>query len=309
MLADDRPVLARGHSKAANSSVEPFLRWAGGKRWLASTLAPLIKARLSGTYFEPFLGSGAMFFAVAPERSLLSDLNADLVGAFRAVAEMPEELLEEVRALPVNAETYYELRAEEPQDLLQRAVRFVYLNRTCYGGIYRENKRGAFNTPYGGGSRTPAPLWERSLVDLCSSLLRQEEIALAVQDFESSINAAGEGDVVYCDPAYSAATRAHFDRYGAVIFGWEDQMRLASAARRASTRGALVIVSNTFCAEVRELYGDAECVLLEKTKAIGNAAKDPNRRKEYLLVLEPQDDASSAGAWETLGRVESRDSS
>lgn len=304
MLAGGSLFRDRTASEATESVVEPFLRWAGGKRWLALALAPLIKARLRGTYFEPFLGSGAMFFAVMPERALLSDLNADLIGAFRVVAERPEELLGEVRALPVNAETYYELRADEPRDLLRRAVRFVYLNRTCYGGIYRENKRGKFNTPYGGGSRTPAPLWQRSLIDLCSPLLRKDGIALEIQDFESSLNAAGKGDVVYCDPAYRAATRTHFDRYGAVVFGWEDQVRLARAARRASARGALVVVSNTYCAEVRELYGDAMRILLEKTKVIGNAAKDPNRRKEYLIVLNPDDDEVTAGGWEIVGRVE-----
>ncbi|ABG04791.1 DNA adenine methylase [Rubrobacter xylanophilus DSM 9941] len=301
MLTDDR-LLRDG--EASESTVEPFLRWAGGKRWLASTLAPIIKSRLRGTYIEPFLGSGAMFFAVAPEKALLSDLNADLVGAFRAVAERPDELLEEVRALPVNAETYYKLRADEPLDPLQRAVRFVYLNRTCYGGIYRENKRGVFNTPYGGGSRTPAPLWERALIERCSPLLRKGGITLEVSDFELSLDAAGEGDVVYCDPAYRAATRAHFDRYGAVVFGWEDQVRLAAAARRAGARGALVIISNTYCPEVRELYGDVTRILLEKTKAIGNAAKDPNRCKEYLIVLDPEDDEGSARAWETVGRIE-----
>lgn len=304
MIAGDH--LAKGSevSEATENTVEPFLRWAGGKRWLASALTPIIKSRLKGTYFEPFLGSGAMFFAVAPERALLSDLNADLIGTFQAVVERPDELMEEVRALPVNAETYYEIRAEESLDPLRLAVRFVYLNRTCYGGIYRENKRGMFNTPYGGGSRTPAPLWERELIQRCSPLLRKDGITLEVSDFELSLDAAGEGDVVYCDPAYRAATRAHFDRYGAVIFGWEDQVRLAAAARRASARGALVIISNTYCPEVRELYGDSTCVLLEKTKAIGNAAKDPNGRKEYLVIVEPEGKKASPGAWDIVGHVE-----
>ncbi len=281
--------------------VEPFLRWAGGKRWLAQKLAPILKNRLKRRYFEPFLGAGAMFFAVAPERAVLSDLNADLIGAFRAVTERPTDLLEAVRALPVDEGTYYRLREEEPEDLLRRAVRFVYLNRTCYGGIYRENKRGKFNTPYGGGSRTPSPLWENSLVDLCAGLLSREGIALAVRDFERSMDEAGEGDVVYCDPAYRAATRTQFDRYGAIIFGWEDQVRLARAAARARKRGALVIVSNTHCPEVGELYDGATRVVLEKTKAIGNATKDPARRREYLIALDP---TGGTNGWRSLGRVE-----
>ncbi len=303
MLTNGR-VPRRGEGEDGGAgTVEPFLRWAGGKRWLAQLLAPALRGRLRGTYFEPFLGSGAVFFAVAPRRAVLSDLNADLIWAFRAVSERPTELLEEVRALPVDADTYYRVRAECHEDPFRRAVRFVYLNRTCYGGIYRENKQGRFNTPYGGGSRTPAPLWERSLVEICATRLSKKDVALEVQDFESSLDAAGEGDVVYCDPAYRAATRDQFDRYGALVYGWDDQVRLAQAAARARRRGALVLVSNTYCAEVALLYGDATRVVFEKAKSIGNAAKDPNRRKEYLLVMDPEDGVAT---WSTVGRVELR---
>jgi DNA adenine methylase len=304
LIAEGR--VANGHGPGGHDredAVEPFLRWAGGKRWLARTLVPILRGRLKGTYYEPFLGAGAVFFALAPDRALLSDLNADLIGAFRVVAERPQELVEEVRIVPVAAETYYEQRAEEPEEPLRRAARFLYLNRTCYGGIYRENKRGKFNTPYGGGSRTPAPLWERSLVERCALPLSKHGISLAVRDFEPSLDAAGEGDVVYCDPAYRAATRAQFDRYGALVFGWEDQVRLARAAARARERGALVVVSNTHCPEVGELYSDATRVLLEKEKAIGNPAKDPDRRKEYLIVLDPAG-GGDANGWGALGHLE-----
>lgn len=277
------------------------MRWAGGKRWLARKLAPILRERLQGTYFEPFLGAGALFFTVAPERALLSDLNPDLVWAFEAVSEIPEVLLDELRALPVNAETYYRLRAEEPADALRRAVRFVYLNRTCFGGIYRENKLGKFNTPYGGGSRTTTPLWERHLIERCARVLRRGEIKLEVCDFERSLNLAASGDVVYCDPAYRAATRIQFDRYGALIFDWDDQVRLAAAARRAYERGALVLISNTYCPEVKGLYAGSLRLCLERAKSIGNASKDPNRRKEYLIVLDAEEHTNT---WKFLGPVE-----
>jgi DNA adenine methylase len=301
MLANSRVPRSGEGKDGSAAAVEPFLRWAGGKRWLAQLLAPALRGRLTGTYFEPFLGSGAVFFAVAPRRAVLSDLNADLIGAFRVVSERPSELLEELRALPVDADTYYGVRDQEPEDRFRRAVRFVYLNRTCYGGIYRENKRGHFNTPYGGGSRTTAPLWERSLLERCSARLSGEGIDLQVRDFEESLDAAGEGDVVYCDPAYRAATRAQFDRYGALVYGWDDQVRLARAAAHARDRGALVVVSNTHCPEVALLYRDATRVILEKAKAIGNAAKDPDRRKEYLLILDPEVDRAT---WSGFGSVE-----
>jgi len=238
---------------------------------------------------------------VAPERAVLSDLNADLILAFEAVSKRPEVLLDELRALPVDADTYYQLRAEEPADTLRRAVRFIYLNRTCFGGIYRENKLGRFNTPYGGGSRTTTPLWKRHLIDCCAGVLTKGEIRLKVCDFEQSLDLAGLGDVVYCDPAYRAATRIQFDRYGVLIFDWDDQVRLAAAARRASERGALVLVSNTHCQEVKELYSGALRICLERAKSIGNASKDPNRRKEYLIVLDAEDQVDT---WRSFGPVE-----
>lgn len=278
-----------------NDGVEPFLRWAGGKRWLTDALAPLLRERLTaapnghlgGRYFEPFMGSGAMFFSVAPHRALLSDLNTDLVCAFRLVASRPRDLLATVWRLPVDEDTYYRVRSEDPKDELHRAARFIYLNRTCYGGIYRENKRGRFNTPYGGGSRNTTPLWERSLVANCASLLSAEGIEIEVLDFESSLKLAGEGDVVYCDPTYRAATRQQYDRYGALVYDWDDQVRLASEARAARERGALVVVSNTYCDEVRKLYAGAALYRVEKTKSVGHIPKDPARKREYIAVLDP----------------------
>lgn len=291
----------RTKAQLGENVVEPFLRWAGGKRWLTHALAPVLKRRLTGRYFEPFLGAGAMFFAVAPDRAVLSDLNADLMETFRMVAERPTELLEAVRALTVDESTYYRTREDEPEEPFLRAVRFVYLNRTCYGGIYRENKRGKFNTPYGGGSRTPAPLWESSLIERAERMLAKKDVVMEVCDFERMLDTAGSGDVIYCDPAYRAATRAQFDRYGAVVFGWDDQERLATAAKRAAGRGALVVISNTRCSEVKGLYEDATRLLLSKSKAIGKSSKDPDRRKEYLIVLDPEDDAIR---WSSIGRVE-----
>ncbi|GMU26326.1 MAG: hypothetical protein AMXMBFR16_12310 [Candidatus Uhrbacteria bacterium] len=282
---------------------EPFLRWAGGKRWLARSLAPLIAARLGndGTYFEPFLGSGAMFFALAPECAVLTDLNEDLINAFRMVAERSDALLEAIRSLPVNEGTYYRLRAQEPSDPLERAVRFIYLNRTCYGGIYRENKRGKFNTPYGGGSRTPAPLWEHDLLARASAQLARPCVSLKVCDFEESIDLAKQGDVIYCDPTYRAATRNQFDRYGAVIFDWADQQRLARAAFRASQRGAIILISNTYCPEIQELYSRATRIVTSKSKSIGNRSHDPNRHREYLIIL---DQENSNDSWQSLGLTE-----
>lgn len=106
---------------------------------------------------------------------------------------------------------------------------------------------------------------------------------------------------MYCDPAYRAATRIQFDRYGALIFDWDDQVRLAAAAARARERGALVLISNTHCPEVKELYSNALRLCLERAKSIGNASKDANRRKEYLIVLDAE---VQVDTWRSFGPVE-----
>ena len=123
--------------------IAPFLRWAGGKRWLAPDLAPLITEilkRTNGTYFEPFLGSGAVFFAVAPRRAELSDINEDLINAYHWVRRNPALIVEIVSSWEVSAETYYQVRSQHNATGVVAAARFVYLNRTCYGGIHRTNR-------------------------------------------------------------------------------------------------------------------------------------------------------------------------
>jgi len=269
------------------TEIKPFLRWAGGKRWLAKSIAPIMRKRLKGRYFEPFLGAGAMFFAMSPKQALLSDLNGELINAFQIVAEMPNRLLKEIRKISVTKESYYKIRSSRPRSSLQRAVRFIYLNRTCYGGLYRENRQGEFNTPFGGGSRTPAPLWERNLILEASKLLSNKGVELKVQDFADSMKLAKKGDVVYCDPTYRAVTRNQFDRYGSVIFDWSDQERLAEQARYAVDRGALVVISNTFCDEIKTLYKEAIFVPLRKNKTIGNRPRHSNNNKESLIILDP----------------------
>jgi DNA adenine methylase len=281
-----------------NSKAIPFLRWAGGKRWLSKKIALILKNRLQGQYFEPFLGAGAMFFALSPKKALLSDLNGELINAFQIVAENPNRLLSEIRKIPITNEAYYTIRSNNPRDRLQKAVRFIYLNRTCYGGLYRENRKGTFNTPYGGGSRTPAPLWERNLVLEASRVLSSKSIEMKVQDFSYSTKLAKKGDVIYCDPTYRAVTRNQFDRYGSMIFDWSDQERLAEQAQYAATNGALVVISNTFCEEIEALYKKAILIPLRKNKTIGNKPQDSDNNKEYLIVLDPD---RSYQEWEGIG--------
>ena len=268
----------------------PFLRWAGGKRWLARVLSePLgqVLENSGGRYIEPFLGAGAMFFALAPTKCILSDTNSELIKCFEKVRDEPASILSNLRRIPISAKAYYDVRKSVRKTDTGRAVRFIYLNRTCYGGLYRTNLTGEFNVPYGGGSRTPVALWRDGILNGASRVLKESKCVLRCCDFEKSLGQAREGDVVYCDPTYREMNRGTFDRYGATIFGWEDQERLTRAAQAAMQRGAIVLVSNSANAELRELYSTALQLKLRRSKTIGNKALSESSHNELLAIFDP----------------------
>jgi DNA adenine methylase len=281
MSHSDRPQL---------QSALPFLRWPGGKRWLARLIAPRIREFIGvteGKYFEPFLGGGAMFFAVAPRKAHLSDSNANLIRTFCLVRERYLEIQNMLRTMPVSAKNYYRLRAAtEVEDLID-ATRFIFLNRTCYGGIHRTNQRGQFNVPYGGGSRTPENLWKKGILQSAALLLQQSKARIECCDFALTMDRARRGDVIYCDPTYQNLIRTQFDRYSPEIFSWTDQERLADAALKAKRRGALVIISNGASKEIRNIFSTTEQIPLEKKKTIGRRPNSSKAHREMLYVYAP----------------------
>jgi len=262
----------------------PFLKWPGGKRWAGPSIGPLIRNRLRGIYFEPFLGGGAMYFYVRPDRAILADINRDLINVYRAVRDHFDELLDNLIRLPVSKKMYYQIRKSEPSNSMLRAVRFLYLNRTAFAGMYRLNQSGEFNVPYGGGQRGTEILWRTAMLKQASSALQNAKLLHG--DFETTIEQAGRGDVVYCDPTYTVTHDNNgFVRYNERNFSWADQERLVKAARRAKRRGATVIVSNAHHREIRKIYGSAEFLTLTRPSTL---SVDPSNRRtiqEYLILL------------------------
>ena len=283
----------------------PFLRWAGGKRWLANKLSPVLHKILKengGIYYEPFLGAGAMFFELAPQKSILSDLNSNLIETYEAIRLDWFQVQQNMKQWSVNRETYYKVRSLQPNESFERAARFIWLNRTCYGGLYRENKSGQFNVPYGGGSRTPEILYKKNLLEKAGDLLKKN-VTILDSDFELVIEQANTGDVVYCDPTYSNVKRGQFDRYGANIFSWSDQVRLARSAERAWSRGVTVVISNGHFDDLIPLYPKAYRIPQNKNKAIGNKSLNNNNGRECLMILDP---SISRKKWQPLGQIENQ---
>lgn len=275
-------------SKADEAVPKPFLKWPGGKRWLAETVAGFLRPRIRGRYFEPFLGGGAVYFELRPSQATLSDINKDLINAYRQVRDRPREVLDCLKRIPVTSKVYYNIRAATPDCKIKRAANLLYLNRTAFGGIYRLNKEGKFNVPFGGGERTTEPLWRQNLVESSSTALRG--VRLVASDFEDVIDMAVAGDAVYCDPTYTVAHENNgFVRYNERNFSWADQERLAHAATRAFSRGVLIIVSNAYHPSIRKLYRQFTARRLTRKSLVSTRLDSRRTVHEYLLTLDPQE--------------------
>ena len=281
-LAQSDKARAKPHGLA--NAEWPFLRWAGGKRWLLPHLKPIADALRYRLYIEPFLGGGAIFFGLQPKRALLADVNAELIATYAAVRDFPDLVLAGLKHLSVDEDTYKKLRKNRPSDRLGRATRMIYLNRTGFSGIYRVNRKGEYNVPYGGGDRTPNFLWESGILLRASK--RLEAARFVGWDFERTMKHARSGSLVYCDPTYTAlASGDMFRRYHHAVFGWEDQERLHKAAAEAHKRGAVVIVSNADLPEVRSLYNGHVGKVVDRRSTVSRIATRRQNTTELVVVM------------------------
>lgn len=264
------------------SSLKPFLKWAGGKRWLFESKQFTLPC-FTGRYIEPFLGGGAVFFENQPRNAILSDSNARLMELFTVIRD---ELTEFERLLRQHANAhsksyYYALRSQQLDQPVSRAAQFLYLNRTCWNGLYRENLRGQFNVPIG----TKQTVIFQTDDFLAWSEALQETLLLH-RDFEVAIDEAVEGDFVFVDPPYTVRHNMNgFVKYNQNIFAWSDQIRLRDALLRASERGVLFAMTNADHESIRELYfGLGKQHQLERYSVIAGKAACRGQSTELLIV-------------------------
>jgi DNA adenine methylase len=228
----------------------PFLKWPGGKQWLAARLAGLIPTNTEFTYFEPFLGGASLFFAARPRRAVLGDINPRLIETYVAVRDRPNQVIRYLTGWQNTKENFYEIRGDRYRGFIKRAAQFIYLNKTCWNGLYRVNREGEFNVPYGHHDRT---VFEREQLRDGSSILASAKLICA--DFDRALKTATAGDFVYLDPPYTVLHSDNgFRRYNEKLFSWEDQERLAETATELIRRGCRVVVSNAAHSKVAALY-------------------------------------------------------
>lgn len=265
----------------AAGGIPPFLKWAGGKRWFSEHHREKLPTDFA-TYYEPFLGSGAVYFRLQPAKAVLSDVNADLIATYRSLKanwRRVSDLLAWHHKKHENVH-YYRIRRRRYKDPYYRAARFIYLNRTCWNGLYRVNSEGVFNVPI--GTKTQVVL-DSDCLENVAALLRTAE--LEVCDFEETINRATKNDLIFADPPYTALHKYNgFLKYNEKIFSWSDQIRLCNALQRAKGRGAKIVLTNADHASTRELFSSLGTVhTLERFSIIAANSKDRRRSNEILV--------------------------
>jgi len=233
-------------------SVAPFLRWAGSKKKLLPRLAPYLESTYT-RYIEPFMGSASLFFATNPSAAILSDINQELVNTFVSVRDHPRAVYNRLNIIPKGKRSYKKLRKIDlaSLDALERAARFIFLNRYCFNGIYRTNNSGVFNVPYSSSRTGGLPTRDAFLA--AARLLKSADIVC--EDFESVVNNhVREGDFVYLDPPYAVENRRIFRQYGHQTFGLDDLKRMNDALKTIDERGANFVLSYAYSPEALEYF-------------------------------------------------------
>lgn len=259
----------------------PFLKWAGGKRWLVEKHSNLLGAKHE-RFIEPFLGSGAVFFSLQPSSAILCDKNDRLIEAYSAIKDNWEGVVKHLRVhhRRHSKEYYYELRSRKTLTPETRAAQFIYLNRTCWNGLYRVNLEGRFNVPI--GTKKNVILDTDNFGDI-SNILRCAK--LIAGDFELAISQAQPGDFVFIDPPYTVKHNYNgFIKYNESIFSWDDQLRLRDSVKAAVGRGAKVLVTNACHESIREIYEDVgELLVVDRASVIAGKAVARGRYEEMVI--------------------------
>jgi DNA adenine methylase len=266
----------------SGNDARPFLKWAGGKRQLLAALlehAP----RFPGRYFEPFLGGGALFFALSPRQAVLADVNERLIRTYTGVRDGVDEIIRLLRQYPYDSGFFYRLREIDidSRSDAEVAAWFIYLNKTGFNGLYRVNRDNKFNVPF--GRYTNPGICDEATLRACSAALRGTELLVA--DFDLVAAKAEAGDFVYFDPPYvPLSATSSFTSYTSHGFGPSEQIRLRDVAKELKNRGVRVLLSNSSARFVHDLYADGfELVRVSATRFVNSNAAGRGPIVELLI--------------------------
>ncbi|MBT3206877.1 MAG: Dam family site-specific DNA-(adenine-N6)-methyltransferase [Bacteroidetes bacterium] len=269
------------------NNTKPFLRWAGGKRWLTKSILDFIPESFNN-YHEPFIGGGSIFLFLKNQglikgTSYISDFNEDLINAYSVIRENPEKIISKLKTYKNDKEFYYKIRSQKPRSQVSKAVRFIYLNKTSYNGIYRVNNKGEYNVPFGyrkGENLFGFP----NLLNL--SKLLNDNVLLKNGDFDLVKKNIRANDLIFLDPPYTVAHENNgFIQYNQSIFKWEDQERLAELLKYINSKNAFYILTNASHNSIDELFKNiGKKHIVQRHSTIGGKGASRNRVNEFIFT-------------------------
>lgn len=266
---------------STKGKAKPFLKWAGGKR----ALLPELKKRIPktyNTYYEPFVGGGALFFSELPKSAVLSDKNKELINCYKQIKMAPYDIIEVLQNMKYNKKTYYKIRKQNPTDPVEKAARFIYLNRCCWNGLWRVNRKGEFNVPFGRYEH------KNSIIDddtiLKASIALQDAKIINV-DFATACKDTEDGDFVYFDPPYTVYHGNNgFLAYNEKIFSWENQIELSLLVKKLVDKNVNVLISNAHHKDIIDLYSQYTIIPVSRTSTISGKIESRGKVSELLIT-------------------------
>lgn len=273
---------------AKNKLVIPVVKWVGGKRQLLDEITPLLPKRIT-SYCEPFLGGGAVLFSIQPTKAIVNDLNKDLITVYEVIRDDVETLLESLKKHENTAEYFYAIRdmdrdkeAYQAMSKIEKASRLIYLNKTCFNGLFRVNSSGEFNSPFG-YYKNPNIVNEPTLKAV-SKYFNATNISFYSEDFAETLKRVRKGGFVYLDPPYDPVSdTASFTGYNKGGFDRNEQIRLKKCCDELTQRGIKFMLSNSATEFIKELYGEYEITIVKAKRAINSDASKRGAVEEVLI--------------------------
>lgn len=262
---------------------KPFLRWAGGKKWLIKHLDKITKDLNYNNYYEPFLGGGSIFLSMNPQDNIyISDLNEELINAYIIVQKEPDKLIEELRSYGNTEAFYYEMRRKKLDDPFFQAAKFIYLNKTSFNGIYRVNNKGEYNVPFGFRSH-----YTIDTDNFYAVSKRLENANICYGDFSDCLEKIGKGDLVVLDPPYTVSHNENgFIKYNQKLFSIDDQYRLSRFIDQIKDSGAYYILTNAAHETIIDIFDKEGDFRYDLSRASLIGGKNANRGqvKEFVFT-------------------------
>jgi len=265
---------------------KPFVKWVGGKGQLLSELLSRVPSKYN-TYHEPFIGGGALFFALRPKRAVLSDINEELINTYRVVASDVDALIKELKKHQYEESYFYKIRDIDRSELykswgeVRKAARLIYLNKSCFNGLYRVNSKGQFNTPF--GRYVNPTICNEENLKACSAVLSNKGVKVVVRGFKEITKNAKRGDFVYFDPPYAPlSATSSFTDYAKDKFGSEMQEQLKESVDSLTDKGVKVMLSNSTAPLILDLYAN---YFIEEVKASRAVNSDTQKRGKIDEII------------------------